>query len=318
MTTRIEEIWGDIGRVADTQPIAEGTYNIRRIDETFPFNVYGGIDGAGFALLAIGISRSPPALKLQSAALDYFRQQRNDGTWLMALRLREQALRGVFGRLSQDLIDAIRSVNDEAELVSLFRERLDLWKQLFDGGTSGRLELHEIKGLMAELMFFEDTVLEAKRSPLEAAAAWVGPTGADQDFQFSDEAVEVKAIGPGSEGVTISSLQQLEAVLPIRLSVRTLRAAAGDDTGAIDLNSLVRRIESAIAPVPDALALFRSRLLAARYVEGPWYDKVHFQALAREDFPVAEGFPRLIQSSVPHGVASATYVLSLDTLRNGN
>ena len=317
MTTRIEEIWGDIGRVADTQPIPEGTYNIRRIDEKFPFDVYGGIDGAGFALLAIGITRSPPAIKLQSAALDYFRQQRGDGTWLMALRLREQALRGVFGRLSQDLIDAIRTVTDEAELVALFRERLDLWKQLFDGGTSGRLEIHEIKGLMAELMFLEDAMLDGSRSPLEAATAWVGPSGADQDFQFSDEAVEVKAVGPGSEGVTISSLQQLEAVLPIRLSVRTLRPASTDDPDAIDLNRLVRRIESAISPIPDALALFRSRLLAARYVEGPWYDKILFQALAKEDFPVEEGFPRLIPASVPQGVASATYVLSLDSLRNG-
>ena len=107
MTTRIEEIWGEIDRESAAQPFEEGSYTIRRIDESFPFDVYGGVDSAGYALLAIGIVRSPPALQVQSAALDYSRRRRVDGKWLMVLRLREQALRGVFGRLCQDCVDAI-------------------------------------------------------------------------------------------------------------------------------------------------------------------------------------------------------------------
>lgn len=61
-------------------------------------------------------------------------------------------LEQVFGRLCQDLIDAAAKVATEAALVSLFRERLLLWKRLFRDGGSGFLQKFQIKGLIAELL----------------------------------------------------------------------------------------------------------------------------------------------------------------------
>src|SRR5687768_12181547 len=118
MKTRIEEIWGEIQEAARSQPIAEGNYRLRRIDPDFRFNVFAGVDSSEYVMLAIGVGRTPPALKLESASLDYFRQQRADGSWLMALRLRQLGLSGVFGRLCQDLVDATVAVSDEGELVA--------------------------------------------------------------------------------------------------------------------------------------------------------------------------------------------------------
>jgi hypothetical protein len=316
MKTRIEQVWEEINEAAKTQPIGEGAFKLRRIDPEFRFNVFAGVDSSGYVLLAIGIGRPPPALKLESASLDYFRQQRNDGTWLMALRLRQLALCGVFGRLCQDLVDATATVADEPDLVSLFRERLNLWKKLFDRGAGGQLEPYQVKGLLAELLVLEAVLLGGKRPPLEVVTAWVGPSGADQDFQFSDEAIEVKAISPGSEGVSISSLQQLDALVPIRLSVHTFRPASPGEVGAIGLNSLIPRVEGRLMVSPEALSLFAGRLLEAGYVESPHYDTILFQPMMSEEFLITGTFPRLTTARVPNGVTSATYVLSLDALRN--
>lgn len=314
--TRIEEIWGEIQNDAQIRPIAEGTYKVRRIDPAFGFNVYAGLDSSGYVMLAIGVANSPPALNLESHSLDYFRQHRSDGSWLMALRLRQLGLSSVFGRLCQDMVDAMTAVLDEAALVALFRDRLVLWKKLFDHGSGGLLEPYQVKGLIAELLVLEAILVAGRRSPLEATTAWVGPTGADQDFYFSDEAIEVKAVSPGAESISISSLQQLDALVPIRISVYTMRPASPSEQGAIGLNTLVPRMEGHLAASPDALSILRGRLLEAGYVENSHYDSILFQTMSNEEFPVATAFPRLTVATVPGGVTSASYSLSLDILRH--
>jgi hypothetical protein len=316
MKTRIEEIWDEIAESNRSRPIEPGAYVLRRTDPAFRFDVFAGVDSSGFVMLAIGVGRPPPAIKLDSVSLDYFRQQRADESWLMALRLRQPALVGVFGRLSQDLVDATATVANEAELVMLVRDRLNLWKKLFDHGSGGQLEPYQVKGLIAELIVLESTLLAGQRPALEVVTAWVGPAGADQDFQFSDQMIEVKAIGPGSEGVSISSLQQLVSALPIRLNVQTMRSASAGEKGAIGLNELVPRIEGRLSTSPDALSLLKGKLLEAGYVEAPYYDTILFQVLATEEFPVTKGFPKLTPDLVPRGVVSATYALSLDSIRN--
>lgn len=316
MRTRVEEIWSGIQKEVVIRPIADGNYKLLLIDPALRFNIFAGVDSSGCVMLAIGVVKTPPALRLESASLDYFRQQRSDGTWLMALRLRQLELSSVFGRLCQDVVDAMAAEIDETTLVALFRDRLTLWKKLFDHGSGGLLEPYQVKGLIAELLVLEAIVRGGNRLPLEAATAWVGPTGADQDFQFSDEAVEVKAVSPGAENIVISSLQQLDALVPIRIEVYTMRLASPGEPGGIGLNTLVPRVEGRLAAFPDALAIFRSRLLEAGYVENPHYDSILFQPMSNEDFSVAGAFPRLTLAAVPRGVTSANYNISLDILRN--
>lgn len=313
--TRIEEVWVEIQKEVESRPIADGSYKLRRTDPELRFDVFGGIDSSGYVMLAIGTTKVPPALKLDSSSLDYFRQQRGDGTWLMALRLRQTGLSCVFGRLCQDLVDATAEVRDEAALVSLFRERLALWKRLFDYGSSGLLEPNQVKGLIAELLMLEKVLIDGERSMLEAVTAWVGPTGADQDFQFSDEAIEVKAVSIGAETISISSLQQLTSLVPIRLSVYVMRSSSTGEASAIGLNTLVPRLEGRIAGVPEALSVFRGRLLECGYVENPHYEAILFQVMSIEEFPVNDGFPRLTVTTVPRGISAANYSVSLEALR---
>jgi len=314
MKTRIERVWLELLEAARSEPIAEGSYKLLLVDPHFRFKVFGGVDSSGYVMLALGLDKQPPALKLESMSLDYFRQKRADGSWVMALRLRQVGLSGVFGRLCQDLIDAMATVTDEAALTNLVRDRLALWKKLFDDGSAG-LEPWQVKGMVAELLVLEDLLRSRLRSPLEAVTGWVGPTGADQDFQFSDEAIEVKAVGPGATSISISSLQQLDALVSLRIRVHTLRPASVGETDAVGLNNLVPRVEGYLVGSPDALSIFKGRLLEGGYVEGPHYETILFQPISCEELQVTASFPRLTVASVPTGITSATYTLSLDVLR---
>lgn len=312
--TKIEELWQEAIRQTRLKPIEANGYRLTRMAHDSRFDIYAGVDASSFVLLAIGIHERPPNITTESTSLDYFRQQRQDKTWLMVLRLRQNGLESVFGRLCQDLVDAAEVVPDEKALVILFRERLNLWKKLFHHSGSGFLQPHEIKGLLAEMLVLELLLCDGKRDVHEIVAGWTGPLGADQDFMYSDRALEVKAIGPGAESVTISSLEQLHCSVSMHLVLATLRQATPGESGAIGLNELATRIEGLIASNPDALNVFKDRLLEARYVEHEFYDTVLFEPVSVIKYRVDETFPKLVSDMVPTGIASASYTLDINAI----
>lgn len=314
MTTKIEELWRDALQQARNKPIEANGYRLTRIAPESRFDIYAGVDSSSFVLLAIGIHARPPNIATDSSSLDYFRQQRMDGSWLMVLRLRQNGLETVFGKLCQDLADAAEGVPDEKALVTLFRERLNLWKKLFQHGGSGFLQPHEIKGLIAEMLVLELLIRNGVRDVNETVSGWIGPLGADQDFMYSDRAIEVKAIGPGAESISISSLEQLDCTVPIDLILVTLRPATPGEPGVIGLNGLAARIEGLIAESPEALNIFKERLLEARYVEHEFYETLLFEPTSIVAYSVKDTFPKLVRDMVPAGIVCASYSIGIDSI----
>lgn len=314
MTTKIEELWRDALQQARNKPIEANGYRLTRIAPESRFDIYAGVDSSSLVLLAIGIHARPPNIATDSSSLDYFRQQRMDGSWLMVLRLRQNGLETVFGRLCQDLADAAEGVPDEKALVTLFRERLNLWKKLFQHGGSGFLQPHEIKGLIAEMLVLELLIRNGVRDVNETVSGWIGPLGADQDFMYSDRAIEVKAIGPGAESISISSLEQLDCTVPIDLILVTLRPATPGEPGVIGLNGLAARIEGLIAESPEALNIFKERLLEARYVEHEFYETLLFEPTSIVAYSVKNTFPKLVRDMVPAGIVCASYSIGIDSI----
>lgn len=316
MKTSIEQAWSAAAEKASASLPVDGDYIIFRVNERSDKSCFGGVDSEGNNLLAIEVKTLPPFIEIGSAALDYFRHERKGlRTWLMVFRLKSKSLTPVFGRLCQDLIDEIEGVGTEQALLGVVQRRITLWQRLFANGPDGLLADFQVKGLLAELLFMESQLARNERTPLEIVSAWLGPSGGDQDFMFSDAAVEVKAIGPHSEGVSISSLQQLDSLIPLYLSIWTMRAASSTEPRAETLDAVITRIEQAIAPIPKALEILRAALLEAGYVSHPRYSEVAFEPLSTEELFVDEAFPKLTASSVPEGVVSATYLLSLQQIR---
>ncbi|RYG97947.1 MAG: hypothetical protein EON58_08495, partial [Alphaproteobacteria bacterium] len=107
MTTEsIQAAWDAAVEKAKESPPGAGEYVIVRMNEAASRDIYGGVDNEGNLLLAVGVRTIPPAIDIKSAALDYFRQERQAmGGWVMVFRLRRAELAPVFSRFSQDLID---------------------------------------------------------------------------------------------------------------------------------------------------------------------------------------------------------------------
>jgi hypothetical protein len=76
---------------------------------------------------------------------------------------------------------------------------------------------------------------------------------------------------------------------------------------------LVERLRALLAPSPSAADIFEERLLAAGYFE-PYpspFENFGFSKRSRRAFRVADTFPRLLESSLPHGISDVRYILNL-------
>lgn len=312
--TKIESLWQGIRQQAESVTIENGGFRLLRMSPEYPFSIFAGVDDSGNVLLAIGVDSRPPNINVGTQALDYFRQQRAGGGWLMVLRLIRSGLDPVFGRLCQDLVDAAVSVPSQAALIKLFRERLLLWQKLFQFGNNGCLEKHQIKGLMAELLSLEYLLTEKPEIMAGTAMAWTGPLGADQDFIFGDRAIEIKAISPSSEKVSISSVEQLEALVPMELWIYVLKESTSGEQDCICLINLTTKIESLLSGCSEGLAIFKERLLAVGYIEQEFYESACFHVMATNKYSVSNGFPRLTGKGVPLGVSDISYSISISAI----
>ncbi|MDQ0045033.1 PD-(D/E)XK motif protein [Variovorax boronicumulans] len=312
--TKIELLWDDELLQAAKRPLGRDGLRLTRIESISNIDIYAGIDDADRVVLAISVKKRPPAISLDSRTFDHFRQQRADGSWLLVLRLRGKGLEPVFGRLCQDLVDSTISVIAEDELLGIFQARLQLWQKLFLGSNDGLLEVHQIKGLLAELLILGKILQRGLRDAAEIVAGWVGPRGADQDFIYGSGSIEVKASAIGRRSVSISSLEQLDCVTPLALVVIALETSSPSTTGAFSLNSLVNLLESQIVYSAPALLTLRERLLEAGYVEHPYYDENWFNPVSTQIFDVGENFPRLTKKTVPPELTQAKYELDITYL----
>lgn len=216
---------------------------------------------------------------------------------------------------AKDLVDAAALVPSQAALINLLKQRLLLWKKLFQSGNAGCLEKFQIKGLMAELLALRSFLKSSQGGMADIVFAWTGPRKTDQDFVFSDLAVEVKAVAPTADRVGIASIEQLEsATTPIQLWIYYLREAAPDENNCLCLMGLIAELESLLSSAPNGLLVFRERLLEAGYVEHECYESACFNIMKREKYLVAAGFPRLSTSIVPNGVTDITYSLALSAI----
>jgi hypothetical protein len=146
-------------------------------------------------------------------------------------------------------------------------------------------------------------------------STWRGPLREPHDIVLPDRAVEVKAIGPGSEHIRIHGIEQLEPPgRPLALVLITLAS-----TG-IDGETLPDVVDRVLGRVSDRVEAI-SRLASAGYspTDRDAYP-TQFSVLLLECIVVGTQTPRIVSSSLasgilPEGVDRVAYRLELAQLR---
>jgi hypothetical protein len=172
--------------------------------------------------------------------------QRQDGDWALRFELLDQKFTHTFMSLAWNLAEASSAAAMEEEAVSLFMSELAAWKRLLTFSASDRLTLPQIRGVYAELWFALDVLANAL--PLGVVLdSWGGPMGAPQDYGSPlPTSFEVKSVYPETQGVRISSAEQLDCAGPLELILVRLVDVPPELAQGETLPQLISRYLSAL------------------------------------------------------------------------
>ncbi len=167
-----------------------------------------------------------------------------------------------------------------------------------------------IAGLVGELLVLKRLL---DRSA-DAWKSWRGPAMARHDFMRANNSLEVKVcMGKGRTEVTINGLEQLSEPAGGMLFLQHFELEVAE-SAMLSISALGHAVLDA-ASQPDEVKM----LLAAvgcQDIDDPVWNTVSFRLERETLYAVTDGFPRLVSSMFPGGIAPAgvsgvTYVIEL-------
>lgn len=305
MKTKIEDRWNALVK-PEEKPI------FQLFDAEHPLNIYIGRAITGERLLLVIDVEQPPPLKSMKS-LEISCSKREDGHWNLLLTLRRNELEEVFGLLCEDLISSSRNIPNHLTPIQFISRRISAWLKLTEQGKNGLLSESEVRGLMGELIVLEKFI-SSGTNIIELLTSWVGPLGADQDFQFSDTAWEVKTIQLDAPSFQVASERQLHTE-ERQLFLAVVSLKEGGEDGSVSLNAMVAKLRGFLQSNSDALDFFDDRLSEIGYASRHEYDGPSFHVGRIRLFSVKDGFPRLTPESLPSGLLDLNYRILLESCK---
>lgn len=235
-----------------------------------------------------------------------------------AIRIQETnaAYREIFTIFCADVLEHWIPHTGAYDSLNSLNRRLARWKKFFQRGGQS-LNREDYIGLYGELTFIEEGLKAGVEVP-SLLNAWQAPLSTNQDFLFGPMAVEIKTTTSNeTDKVRITNARQLDSTGLRELFL--IRYAFDFRLGSgRTLPQLVLALKALLADSNDSLSIFSDRLLETGFVEGTPndFDDWGFTPRRFDVFNVVDGFPRLLESSLPPGVSEVSYTLNLSAAQH--
>ena len=301
--------WDDIA-------VPGADFNVRQVSVGTAVPCFWGRDASGACLFIVELQGDHAAQYRKNAVtvngIDVDLRAGDQGQQHLVLALERQVDRDLFEGLCRTLASSLEHATDSASSLAVSLAHIRRWKT-FLSGRSQHLSIEEVRGLFAEIVFLTE-LIDRQMSSSDAVEAWLGPERSHQDFIFGNTAVEVKSLsGAERSSVRISSEDQLES-LNDALFLRVYRLSSlADAAGARSLNEIVTAVQARLGEA-DAVEAFDRKLVAHGYAPLPDYDEPRFVVSDVRSYRVGDGFPRLMRSQLPTGIANVAYDIRLETI----
>ncbi|MGB5157361.1 PD-(D/E)XK motif protein [Desulfobacterium sp. N47] len=291
----------------------------RRIDHTHSLDLFWARDHFGRYLFVYEFSSEaesisninlPDLVGIQTA---YIPANGSINSNRLVLLLNEQSNWELFLSLCNDLVQATRQSKTSASAVQTILRRLTRWHEFLRKNRSELLTEEKIKGLIGELLFIRNYLIPTFGSG-RAIQFWQGTEGLPQDFNINNSAIEVKCqSGATSPYVRISSAEQLCPQLPeMYLFVITLGKSTPETENAINLPGLISNIRDILqSDTSSHIERFNDLLHMIGYIDSDSYLDFTYILAGEKMFQVTEGFPRICNHDIHHGIVKLSYDISL-------
>jgi hypothetical protein len=233
----------------------------------------------------------------------------------LVLTLDRNVDQDLFFGLCETLVASISPASDSHVALAISLAHIKRWKAFLSGRKTRLLSPEEVRGLFAELQLMR-ALYEFRLPKTAAVEAWCGVEQLHQDFIFGNTAIEVKSLaGRDRSTIRISSEDQLETVLDELFLVVHRLSEEGNTTDALSLNALIELIGDELGEA-EALEQFSGKLADFGYLPLIDYDEPRFVVSERETYLVKDGFPRLVRSALPVGIARVSYEIELEAMKD--
>jgi hypothetical protein len=320
---RIDELWRDLEVEGAAQGRPSGLWITRRarpVPGPALLIALEPASGSRAILIAVEDAHLPPRREWpECRGLDVVAMFLGGGKHF-GVRLRDRTFGDVFTALAEDVASKVGATSDAPGAMAALLGRLQRWQRFLAVGREG-LGAEAQRGLWAELHVLVRHVA-ARMPAATAVAGWKAPGGTHQDFQFPTASVEVKGTSAKQpHSVRINSERQLDATGTGRLFLHVVILDERDVPEADDLGTtlpgMVHAARSAFSRDAVASGMFEDRLLAAGWLDAdaPRYEGRRWTVRVEQTYAVTEGFPRITETTLPPGIGSVSYELSLAACR---
>ncbi len=313
--SELESAWTALTSEGRTEP----GWHSRRVAPTAPCSVRAAVRPSGLRGLLIDVSAAAIPAGADYPACAGFSVTPETvapgpgGSVRLTLEERGAGYSDIFTTMATDVVQRASATASEAAFVTMLLSRLGVWQRFASRFGPGLLSEEAQTGLAGELLFLDRIVL-ARVTPVQAMAAWSGPSGIPQDFRFPACYVEIKAsVSASPATMRISNLDQLDGAAGVPLFLCHLSLSLAE-RHALSLPDLIEAVRARLQLAGDGSEeMLADRLADAGYLT---LHAAHYRArvydLRRLVWHHVTGtFPRLTPSTVPQGITGATYALSI-------
>lgn len=291
----------------------------RLYDTNIPYHIFAtySSDERGY-----GISFSyPEVIRIDTTPFSNLKKLKvgiyNDETLvnskMLLIQLLAPAQRDTFSCLCESLINTVKNMESEEEMIKSVINQLDKWRNLFDKAGSEGLSPSQQQGLYGELTFLRKLITKNVFPASEALDYWVGVDAAQRDFMGDSWAVEVKTTATSNpQEVTINSERQLDESLFENLYLYHCSVEITKKNGET-LPDKIYKLRRDLENDPAALSKFNERLITAGYFDEDeaLYAFRAYKVRGESIFRIEGDFPRIKESDLRTGEGNLTYSIVL-------
>lgn len=247
----------------------------------------------------------------ENLSLKYFKKEK-----CLCIILNDEFFKDLFDDLILSIYSKIYNISNTEEYSELFTRHFFKWSAFFENKKTDCLSRDQVKGLIGELFYLKNLLVNSELSVDENLSSWRGPYDEGHDFVFEFTDYEIKTIESSKNNVRISSEFQLESEKGKELVLVVIFVSPDIENG-LSLKSLINEIKTVVHEKLGDNSIFINALAQKALTIGDLeqyeiYRYTPIQEISYDSNGV--NFPKLIRSSIPEEINKLNYNIRLNLI----
>ncbi|NRS87837.1 hypothetical protein HNQ02_000747 [Flavobacterium sp. 7E] len=247
----------------------------------------------------------------ENLSLKYFIKEKS-----LCIILNDEFFRDLFDDLILSIYSKIWNVSNPEEYSELFTRHFFKWSSFFENKRHEGLSKDQVKGLIGELIYLKNLLVNSEIKVDDALLSWRGPYDEGHDFVFDFTDYEIKTVEKLKNSVRISSEFQLESEKGKKLELVVISVEVDYENG-LSLKGLVNEVKSIVLDKFGDNSIFINAIAQKGLTIGDLeqYEIYKYSPVEEISYDSTnEEFPKLIRSNLPEEINKLNYNIKLSLI----